>query len=141
MAAKTAQGFLLRVSDKNGAKGLRPALPINTDFTIQTTAVSWDFDFTEEHILPDGFQIEYIPLADRKPITAQVLWRQQPDDDIGIIRTAQVRYTDEATDGPFEQYDLSEFCTSENHAIKVGMFYIARRKYITHTLRIKVKPD
>ena len=138
---KTAQGFLLRVSDKNGAKGLRPALPINTDFTIQTTAVSWDFDFTEEHILPDGFQIEYIPLADRKPITAQVLWRQQPDDDIGIIRTAQVRYTDEATDGPFEQYDLSEFCTSENHAIKVGMFYIARRKYITHTLRIKVKPD
>ena len=41
---KTAQGFLLRVSDKNGAKGLRPALPINTDFTIHTTAVSWDFD-------------------------------------------------------------------------------------------------
>ena len=138
---KIAKGFMLRVSDKNGAKGFRPALPINEDFTLQTTAVTWVFDFTEEHILPGGFEIQYIPLADRKPITAEVLWRQQPDNDIGIIRTAQVGYTGEATDGPFEQYDLSDFCTSEDHAVKVGMFYVARRKYITHTLRITVKPD
>lgn len=138
---KIAKGFMLRVSDKNGAKGFRPALPINEDYTLQTTAVTWVFDFTEEHILPGGFEIQYIPLADRKPITAEVLWRQQPDNDIGIIRTAQVGYSGEATDGPFEQYDLSDFCTSENHAVKVGMFYVARRKYITHTLRITVKPD
>jgi len=138
---KIAKGFLLRVSDKNGAKGFRPALPINEDYTLQTTAVTWVFDFTEEHILPGGFEIQYIPLSDRKPITAEVLWRQQPDNDIGIIRTAQVGYSGEATDGPFEQYDLSDFCTSENHAVKVGMFYVARRKYITHTLRITVKPD
>lgn len=138
---RTARGFLLRVSDANGKKGLRPALPINEDYTIKTTAVTWVFDFTEEHVLPGGFEIQYIPLADRKPITAEVLWRQQPDNDIGIIRTALVGFDGEATDGPFEQYDLSDFCTSENHAVKVGMFYVARRKYITHTLRLTVKPD
>lgn len=138
---RTARGFLLRISDANGKKGLRPALPINEDYTIKTTAVTWVFDFTEEHVLPGGFEIQYIPLADRKPITAEVLWRQQPDNDIGIIRTALVGFDGEATDGPFEQYDLSDFCTSENHAVKVGMFYVARRKYITHTLRLTVKPD
>jgi len=138
---KMAKGFLLRLSDNNGKKGFRPALPINNDNTLKTTAVTWLFDFTEEHLLPDGFEIQYIPLADRKPITAEVLWRQQPDNDIGIIRTALVGFSGEATDGPFEQYDLSEFCTSEDHAVKIGMFYVARRKYITHMLRIRVKPD
>ena len=136
-----APKFLLRVTDKNGKKGFRPLLPINNDYTIKTTAVTWVFGFTEEHILPDGFQIEYIPLSERKPLCALVMWRQQPDDDLGIPRTTEVRFTGEATNGPFEQYDLSEFCTGENHAVKVGTYYVARRKYITHTLRIRVRPD
>lgn len=136
-----SRNFLLRVSDKNGKKGFRPLLPTNVDHTIKTTAIDWVFAFTEEHLLPDGFQIEYIPLSERKPICAQILWRQQPDNDIGLIRTSEVRFTGEATNGPFEQYDLSQFCTSEDHAVKVGTYIIAKRKYITHTLRIKVKPD
>lgn len=138
---RMAKGFMLRVSDKNGKKGFRPAVPVNADHTINTSLIEWEWDFTEEHLLPDGFEIEYIPLADRLPIRAEMLWRQQPDDDIGIIRTAIVGFDGEAVDGPFEQYDLSEFCTSENHAVKIGAFYIARRKYISHTLRIRVKPD
>jgi hypothetical protein len=133
--------FLLRVSDSNGKKGFRPRLPTNENGSISTDPVSWVFGFTEDHILPDGFQIEYIPLADRKPICAQVIWRQQPDDDIGIIRTTEVRFNNYAQNGPFEQYDLSQFCASENHAIKVGMYYIARRIYVRHTLRLKVRPD
>jgi hypothetical protein len=138
---RMAKGFMLRISDKNGQKGFRPALPVNADHTINTSRIEWVWDFSEEHLLPDGFEIEYIPLADRLPIRAEMLWRQQPDDDIGIIRTAIVGFDGEAVDGPFEQYDLSEFCTSEDHAVKIGTFYIARRKYISHTLRIRVKPD
>lgn len=133
--------FLLRLSDKQGKKGFRPLVPINNDYTIKTTAVTWVFTFTEDHVMPGGFQIEYIPLSERKPICALMLWRQQPDTDVGVVRTSEVRFTGEAINGPFEQHDLSEFCTTENHAIKVGAYYVARRKYITHSLRIRVKPD
>jgi hypothetical protein len=70
-----------------------------------------------------------------------MLWRQQPDDDIGIIRSTEVRFTGEAISGPFEQYDLSNFCTSENHAVKVGAYEVARRKFIEHTLRLQVRPS
>jgi len=137
----TSRNFLLRVSDRNGKKAFKPRLPVNEDGTIKTTAVSWVFTFTEDHILPDGFEIDYIPLSERKPICAQMLWRQQPDDDIGIIRVIQVRVTGEAEDGPFEQFDLSQFCASENHAVKVGAYEVARRKYVTHSLRLRIKPD
>jgi len=136
-----SRNFLLRVSDKNGKKAFKPRLPVNDNGTIKTTAISWVFTFTEDHILPDGFEIEYISLAERKPICAQMLWRQQPDDDIGIIRVMQVRFSNEAANGPFEQIDLSQFCTSENHAVKVGAYEVARRKYVTHSLRLRIKPD
>jgi hypothetical protein len=136
-----ARSFLLRISDRGGKKSFRPRLPINTDGTISTDAVPWTFTFTEEHVLPDGFEIDYISLADRKPICAQMLWRQQPDNDIGIIRSTEVRFIGEAIDGPFEQYDLSKFCTSENHAVKVGAYEVGRRKFIEHTLRLQVRPS
>jgi hypothetical protein len=133
--------FLLRFSDKNGKKAFLPRLPYNNDYTIKTTAITWVFAFTEEHITPDGFEIEYIPLSERKPICAQMLWREQPDDDLGLVRTTEVRFNGEAESGPFEQYDLTQFCTSENHAVKVGTYIIARRKYVSHTVRLRVKPD
>jgi hypothetical protein len=136
----TSAGFLLRFCDRAGKKILKPRLPINNDYTIKTTAITAEYKFTENDLLPNGFEIDYVPLEQRLPACIVVLWRQQPDDDIGIIRTTEVRFTGEALTGPYEQYDLSEYCASENHAVKVGTYYAARRKYITHSLRIQVRP-
>jgi hypothetical protein len=132
--------YLLRLVELNGKFGFRPRLPVNVDHTIKTTTIDWDYTFTEDHLLPDGFEIQYIPLADRIPVTLQMMWRQQPESDIGFPRTTEISYSGEAADGPFEQYDLSGYCTSETHAVKVGAYRLARRKFITHTLRLKVRP-
>ena len=137
----TLQYFLLRQTRVTGKEALSPLLPINNDGTIKTTAVSWEFTFTELHIIPDSFEITYTPLADRKPFCATMLWRQQDDNGIGVIRTAEVRYAGTATDGPFEQHDLSNFCASENHAVKVGAYILSKRRHVTHRLQISVKPD
>lgn len=136
----TSAGFLLRFCDRAGKKILKPRLPINNDYTIKTTAITAEYKFTENDLLPNGFEIDYVPLEQRLPACIVVLWRQQPDDDIGIIRTTEVRFDGEAPNGPYEQYDLSEYCASENHAVKIGAYYAARRKYITHSLRIQVRP-
>jgi hypothetical protein len=136
-----AQSFILRVADKQGKKLLKPRLPVNNDGTINTGAISAVFTFTEEHVLPGGFKISYVPLEERKPIAAQVIWRQQPDTDIGIIRTTEVRLGADAANGPYQQYDLSTFCTSEDHAVKVGAYEVSKRRYVTHVLRLTVKPD
>lgn len=136
-----SSNFLLRVSEKNGKKGLRPRLPVNSNGTIKTTAITPVFTFTEDHVLPDGYQIEYIPLDQRRPIYGLVLWRQQPTNDIGIVRAAEVKMAGTAASGPYEQYDLSQFCATEDHAIKVGAYYVAKRYYITHSLRLNVAPS
>jgi hypothetical protein len=136
---KTSVNFLLQVSSSNGKFGLRPRLPYNTDYTIKTTKVAPEYTFTEEHIVEDGFEIEYISLEDREPSCFVVQWRQQPEADFGLVRTVEVRYQGEATDGPYINVDMSNYCTNEDHAVKVGAFRLAQRKFITHHLRLTVR--
>ena len=135
------QYFLLRQTRIGGKEALKPLVSTNSNGTIKTTAVSWVFTFTEQHIIPDSFKISYTALADRKPFCATVLWRQQDDLGIPVMRTAEVRYTGTAVNGPYEQHDLTEFCASENHAVKAGAYIISKRRHVTHRLQLGVKPD
>jgi len=137
----TLQYFLLRQARIGGKEALKPLVPTNANGTIKTTAVTWAFTFTEEHVIPESFDIIYTPLADRKPFCAVMLWRQQDDLGIPVMRTTEVRYTGTAPDGPFEQHDLSGFCSSENHAVKVGAYILSKRNHVTHRLQLGVKPD
>lgn len=136
---KTSYNFLLRLTNTNGKFGLKPRLPYNTDYTIKTTTITPEFTFTEDHVLSDGFEIDFISLEDREPVCIVAQWRQQPEADFGLVRTVDVRYQGEAASGPFVSMDLSGYCVTENHAIKVATYKIATRKHITHHLRLKVR--
>ena len=134
--------FLLRESRAEGKKGLRPLLPFNpVTGAINTSAVGWSYTFTEEHILPGSLDIDYSSPVERLPFCCQVVWRQQPEDGLGLARTAEVRYAGSALEGPFEQHDISAFATTENHAFKVGAYILARRRYIDHRLVFSVRAE
>jgi hypothetical protein len=134
-----APKFLLRPTKINGKHGLRPLLPTTSTGAINTGTVEWKYQFTASEIL-DRFEINYTPLADRKPFCSQMLWRQQQENDLGIIRTTFYRTSEIAQDGPYESSDLSAFCTNENHAAKVAAYDQARRNHVTHRLNINLKP-
>jgi hypothetical protein len=139
--AEWAPLFLLCESNKAGKRGLRPILPITSSNQIDTGVVVPVFTFTEDNIVTDSVEIQYTSLSERRPFVVQAIWRQQLDGDFGIIRTAEVRFSGTATDGPYESHDLSEFCTRENHAVKVGAHILARRVYTTHTIRFTARPQ
>jgi hypothetical protein len=141
LIAKWSSYFLLTPSNRIGKQGLRPLLPTNSDGTIKTTAVSIEYTFDEDLILPGSFSIEYNSYADRQPFTAQMIWRQELGDEAAIIRTLEVSAPGVSENGPFESYDLSEFCTSENHAAKVGAYIVADRLFSSHLISFAVKPQ
>lgn len=138
--AAHARYFLLSKSKKGGKVGLRSLLPTTATGDLKVTPTQAVYVFNEDNIIPGSFEITYIPLNERKPFCALMLWRQQPEDDIGIIRTTEVRYEGTAIEGPYEQHDLSAFVASEDHAVKAGTYILATRRYRTHTLRIKAIP-
>jgi hypothetical protein len=141
LITKWSSYFLLTPSNRIGKQGLRPLLPTNSDGTIKTTAVSIEYTFDEDLILPGSFSIEYNSYADRQPFTAQMIWRQELGDEAAIIRTLEVSAPGVSENGPFESYDLSEFCTSENHAAKVGAYIVADRLFSSHVISFAVKPQ
>ena len=141
LMVKWAPGFLLTESNTAGKRGLRPLLPTTSTGAINTGAITPVYTFTEDHVDNGSVEIQYTSLADRRPFVAQMIWRQQPDDDFGIIRTAEVRYQNTAPNGPYESHDLSEFCCNENHAVKVGAYILAKRRYTSHTIRFTALPQ
>jgi nucleoid-associated protein YgaU len=130
--------FLLRETRVGGRYGLRPLLPTNNDGTIKTTAIVPRWVLTESIVLPDSLQIDYTDAATRRAPLLQMIWRQQYDDtDVPIVRTLPVGDGNSTTP---EQYDLSQFATTELHAARVGAYRLARRTMSTHTATVNLRP-
>ena len=131
---------LLTVVQREGAIGLRPAVPVNGAGEIYVGPSLPRCLFDEETIVEGSFRMDYVPVAQRQPFVVEVLWRQQPEGNVGLIRATRVAYVDTPDDAPVEQYDLSEFCTDHVHAVKVAAAVLARRRHVTHTLSITTIP-
>jgi hypothetical protein len=121
---------LLRVTDRWGLLGLRPALPVTIAHAVDTSPLTPVMVFDESN--SSQFQITRRPIADRKPFAALVLWRDQPENDVGVTQATEVRYAGTAIDGPWTDLDGSEFITRELHAVRAGAFRLAQRRHITH---------
>lgn len=135
---ETAAGFLLKLVRKNGKFGLRPRANYDSSYLIDSSTVNWLYTFTEKHITQGGISIQYVSAEGRKPVNYEVLWRQQPEGEIGYVRSTVVRVKN-AT-GQIQTIDLSAFCTSEAHAVKIAAYYVALRKYVTHYATITLRP-
>lgn len=136
---RVAPLFLLRLTQVGGRFGLRPVLPVSGT-AFNTGAISPLCTYDETTIAAGSLSIEYVELGQRKPFCALMVWREQPEDGPGIVRNTEVRYSGTAADGPFEQYDLSDFCTSEAHARLVGKYILSQRRHVTHTITFRADP-
>lgn len=142
LIAKWAPFFFVRPSRINGKRGLRPLLPITSLGIINTSNNVAVYQFDEETILPGTFQLTYSELTQRQPFVVSVVWRQQAEDDIGISRTVEVRYSDtDPLTAATETHDISEFCTSGQHAAMVGAHILASRVGITHSISFQARPQ
>lgn len=134
--------FLLARTRRYGMEGLMPLLPTNNDGSLFLGRVGPHATLTETELDLESWSLEFLSLADRRPICAQMQWRQQGDGVDSIVRTSEVRFAApfNAPDGPFEQHDLSWFATNEMHAVKVGAYVVAHRALVTHTLEVSARP-
>lgn len=130
--------FLLARSRVNGREGLYPLLPTNANGTVFTGRVAPHATLTEDHLDLSSWDCQFIPLSERKPIRAQMMWRQQGEGLERMIRTSEVFFEPpyDAINGPYEQHDLSDYACSEFHIAKCGAYLVAHRTLVHHTLRV-----
>lgn len=134
---RTLPYFLLRETRIGGKYGLRPLVPTTANGNIDTSAITTMMVITEAVVLPGSFAQEWSDAGTRLGPRLAMLWRQQDDTSLPIVRTLTVGLE---RPGPMEQHDLSRFCASEIHAARVGAYLHARRYLSTHTATLTLLP-
>ena len=135
--SSTAPFFFLSFISSGGQYQLQPVLPLNGSQEIDETAIIPVIVFDEDNILPGSYSKVYFNLDERRNVRVSLLWREADPLIIGIQRTTSIRYTTTETDAPIVQYDMTDFCTSANHATMYGKYELARRKYSTHSISLQ----
>lgn len=124
--------FLLGFVQDQGKYYLKPLLPLTSNHQISSSTVPITHRFTKDEIVVGSYRKDYVDSSKREPFCALMTWRSQQEAVFGVSKSTEVRYKGEAVDGPYEQYDMEEFCTTQEHAVLVGRFILAGRKYSSH---------
>ena len=139
--ASVAPFFLCNFVIADGKFSLKPALPTHDSGSFNDGPVTIEQLFTAGNILEDTLEIEYLSAEERRPFKAVVRYREERKNKLPQERTVIVRnkkndeYLDKGLELlPHEQFDLTQFCTSKDHAVKVGKYFLALRRLITHTI-------
>ena len=133
IASALAPYFLLSFLSFGGQYRFEPLLPLTGD-TIKLTALTPAATFTEDEILPGSFNKSFYAVSDRQDFIATMLWREANPSEIGIQRTKQVSFTTTALDAPIEQFDMTDFCVTPEHAVIYAKYELAKRKFSTHSI-------
>lgn len=145
-AADTAAGMLLELVQRDGKWGLEPAVIFGGSGT--TGKVPIKALFTSGNIVEGSFQMEFLEEQDRQPIQASVKWREERAREtytsnglFPVEREVLVRESYRPDTDPIESFDLSDYCTSLEHAIDFACYVIRVRNLITHSIKFSTTPD
>lgn len=134
--------FLCNFVISDGLLSLVPAVPTTSSGGISTAAVPISAMFTQGNIIEDTFRVEYINSEERNNIQAVLRYREGAKNQLPQERTVTVRWNNAtSTSDKIETFDLTQYCTSRDHAILVGRFLLSVRRRITHTATLKTTPQ
>ena len=138
-----APSFLCDFEVINGKFGISPALP-EKNGTIDAYELPVSGFFGAGNIIDGSFQVSFIPRNERRPVRMSIIYREMPRENLPESRTVTVSYKDatseQGLDLQFVQLDISDFCSSREHALMVGRYNLAVKRHIDHTISFKTIP-
>jgi hypothetical protein len=131
--ADVAATHLLIFGESDGKFFLRPAL--------QFDAVAITGLFSAGNIVENSFKLQYFDPEERDPIQISVRYREERAstnlDNPGMfptVREVLVRESSASETVSLETIDMSDYCTSRQHAIDAAKFVVRMRRIPTHTV-------
>lgn len=135
----TAPLYMLNFTIANGMFSLRPAVPTfpsGVEGPVQYAAI-----FTDTNILDDTMKISWIDEEDRAPFRALMRYRVSEKNQLTVEKTVLVYYSDSPPTTPIEEFDLTDYITTREHAISVARYYLSLRRRITHKIEFETTPE
>jgi len=138
--SQTAANYLLDLVIRNGKFALEPVASFGGPESITQL-------FTSGNIIEDSFSLSFSDDQDRIPPKISVVWREERETSgtvtkglFPVSREVTVRETTTPEDAPLEKIDISDYCTSQRHAIDLAKWTCLTRRLVTHSVTFKTTP-
>ena len=133
-AADVAATHLLIFGEANGRFFLRRAVQPLSPRTL----------FTAGNIKEGSFKFQYLEAEEREPVQISVRWREERPNStptnpglFPVEREILVRRSTDPDTVPIESIDMSDYCTSRQHAIDAAKYVIAVRTAVKYAVRFE----
>jgi hypothetical protein len=138
--SELAPFFLCNFVISNGKFAVLPAVPTDSTGSISNAPIEIKQLFTSGNILENSFSVEYLSTEERKNFQAAVRYRQERRNQFPEERTLVVRWADLPEAATVETFDMTQYCTSRQHAFTAAKYFMSLRRRVTHTVNFKTTP-
>lgn len=98
--------------------------------------------FTDGNIR--NLQVSFLSPEERQLFKAVCLWREETENGFPETRVYAARFDDPFGGNPHdpvETFDMTQFCTSEDHARKFALFALKTRREVDHGVKFETTPQ
>jgi hypothetical protein len=138
--SELAPFFLCSFVIKNGQFSVIPAVPTTDSGSISTAPVKIKQLFTSGNIIENSFNVEYLSSEERKNFAAVMRYRKERRNQLPEEQTLVVRWADLPESTNIETFDMTQYCTSRQHAFMAAKYFMSLRRRVTHTVTFKTTP-
>ena len=139
---------LLDFTIVGGRFSLYPSVPFKTNGAIDNDAVAGEANFPISGLFTNGnvrnYRCTMNSTEDRQLFTAEVKYRKEEKNGFPDTRALRIRL-DTSQGGyfrdPIETFDLTQFCTTREHALKFAKTALRIRQGVDHSVSFETTPD
>ena len=126
-----------------GRFSLYPSVPFNSQHKIHDKAKpEIKALFTDGNI--KDLKVSFLSPEERQVFQARVLWREETKNGFAQTKVHDIRLSDSeggSSSDPRETFDMSNFCTTSDHAAKFGRYALRTRQLVDHGLKFQTTPQ
>ena len=132
--------FLCNFVIINGRFSIIPAVPTDSTGLMSNAPVQIQQLFTSGNIIENTFSVEYLSTEERKSFQAVVRYRTAQRNQFPEEQTLVVRWSDLPESTTVETFDMTQYCTSRQHAFMAAKYFLSLRRRVTHTIKLRTTP-
>jgi hypothetical protein len=132
--------FLCSFVISNGQFSIIPAVPTDSTGSVSDAPIKIQQLFTSGNIIENTFSVEYLSTEERKSFQAVVRYRTAQRNQFPEEQTLVVRWADLPESTTVETFDMTQYCTSRQHAFMAAKYFLSLRRRVTHTIKLRTTP-
>ena len=136
---------LLDFTIKGGQFSLTPTVPVNSNNEIDRDVLGKNL---VKALFTDGntrnLKVSFLSPEERQLFQARVLYREEVENGFAKTEVLDLRFGSDlggSENDPREVFDMSNFCTSENHARTFAEYALLIRKFVDHGISFETTPE